>query len=233
MKSPPEKFPAPEYDPRLPEDRRRRVLPPPPPPPLAEEETVKEVLSETAKPSSVPKIRDEVEEKVKKPPIYISSGDAASDLSEICSLSESISATTMRGEDEEEVGMRFKETASPAKFQRRRPVSGRRDLAGRSPSKRSEFSPARRMPVNRPWIPAGSNGVRRDLGENSGRRSPSPARRTDLTRNDLSRTASARRTGRSPRRVPAEEDGRKVEERAEGNESLENPLVSLECFIFL
>ncbi|KAJ8628522.1 hypothetical protein MRB53_021829 [Persea americana] len=243
-KNPPYKSPATDSDPPTPEDRA--------PPLPVEEETVKEVLSETAKPS-IAKIRDKSEaeaeaetetEEKKHPRIYINGGDAASDFSEICSLSESISATTttaemMKAEYEGEVGMRLKDSASPAKFQRRRTASAvRRDAVGRSPSKRSEFSPVKRMPVregivNRPWIPAGTNGVRRDFGENSGRRSPSPARRMDLARSDLSRTASARKTGRSPRRAQGEDGGRNVEERAEGNESLENPLVSLECFIFL
>lgn len=84
--------------------------------------------------------------------------------------------------------------------------------------------------------------------EYPGRRSRSPA-----TRSNVGRSPSGRRTGPSPGRVrngPCQERESgvmKVEEDINGgrrenedekewegpNESLENPLVSLECFIFL
>lgn len=84
--------------------------------------------------------------------------------------------------------------------------------------------------------------ARREPGENSGRRSGSPGRRANA-----GRSPSGRRAGPSPGRVrmvrdpnESESDERKEEEEREResewqgpNESLENPLVSLECFIFL
>nr|XP_043620376.1 uncharacterized protein LOC122592251 [Erigeron canadensis] len=85
-------------------------------------------------------------------------------------------------------------------------------------------------------------------------RSRSPAKRTGMGcgsggRNDISRSMSDRRTGKSPGRVgsdlnekvrkPELRSGRGREEsnrfmaNTNNDESLENPLVSLECFIFL
>ncbi|KAJ4703412.1 serine/arginine repetitive matrix protein 1-like [Melia azedarach] len=106
-----------------------------------------------------------------------------------------------------------------------------------------------------------SNRGRRDPGESSGRRSRSPA--TTRSSAAMGRSPSARRANRSPGRVktdPIESsngsinnsrrvDGRNTEGKWPSNnnnnnsssinndcstsESLENPLVSLECFIFL
>ncbi|XP_058073230.1 uncharacterized protein LOC131221941 [Magnolia sinica] len=250
----PAKPPVSESDPQL-EDNLSRAPPPPPPPPI-EEETVKEVLPETSKPS-IPKFEEE-DENEKKAPIVINGCDEISEISDLCSLSESVSTTTMtekKGEDGDdgEVEMRRVENRSPAKFQRKRSVpgdfTGRRDRGGKSPARRSEPSPGRRTPgreqTNRARIPAGNHGFRRDVGENSGRRSRSPATRAErnaAARRDLGRSPSARKTGRSPARIPAglaDEGGRRPAERKEdggvppANESLENPLVSLECFIFL
>lgn len=241
---------------------------PPPTLPHFEEETVKEVLSETPKPSFLPNLQQqqqqqqqrqreaEAEEKVqisknnsRKSPILTNGRDEPSDVSEICSLSETMSFSTAtitdrRGEyndndeeDDDEVGTKPK---NPVKIQKRRPGvvssadhSARRDLSRRSPSKRLEPSPSpvkrrssREAHTNRAWIPAGNNTVRRDLGENSARRSRSP-------------TAARSKNCPSPRRVPAEDGIRKPEGNSAPDsapaacESLENPLVSLECFIFL
>lgn len=178
------------------------------------------------------------EEKV---PTFISA-DETSEFSEICSASETISTTTIGEKREEngcdEVEMRPKENRSPATIRRKRSYSG--DSGGRI--ERRAKSPARRTPVlevgrsNRSRTPIGSHGFRRDTGE---RRSRSPA-----TRKELGRSPSGRRVAGSPRRNPTEATenvGRKVEEGAfspaaapsASKESLENPLVSLECFIFL
>ncbi|XP_021740399.1 serine/arginine repetitive matrix protein 1-like [Chenopodium quinoa] len=113
-------------------------------------------------------------------------------------------------------------------------------------------SPARRRPEPSPprkRNPSPGGGVpKRDFsGDNSGRRSQSPGIRANV-----GRSPSSRRTGPSPgrvRMVHGPENGRKVEEEVDENEeiglrreseewqgpkeSLENPLVSLECFIFL
>ncbi|CAL5411187.1 unnamed protein product [Camellia sinensis] len=163
--------------------------------------------------------------------------EEVSEVSEICSLSESLSTvTTEKREDE---------VRSPAKF-RNRAISGERREIGRTPARRSDPSPGRVRSVpgreRRPAVAA--EGRRRDLGESSGRRSRSPATRAAETggagRAGVGRSPSGRKTGKSPVRERSEvnEKTRKPEEDTwlsptTTNESLENPLVSLECFIFL
>nr|CAN73264.1 hypothetical protein VITISV_021768 [Vitis vinifera] len=217
------------------------------PPPLMEEEAVKEVLSETPAPKPPP---TEVEEENTTPPspklalkkveeeekiqekVPVSTVEEISEISEICSMSESVSTTTIterRDDDErsrDECEVRQRVLRSPARFlSNHRPPSG--DLGGKrewgvgkSPARRSEPSPGK---------------VR------------SPATRSDngASRSGIGRSPSARKTGQSPSRVPAAAapgSSRNVEQtEKEGkwppppatNESLENPLVSLECFIFL
>ncbi|KAF5728937.1 serine/arginine repetitive matrix protein 1 [Tripterygium wilfordii] len=139
----------------------------------------------------------------------------------------------------------------------------RERVVGRSPNRRSENSPAKRngaigggsvrMVHSREVGQLGRGGSRpdprrRDPGESSGRRTGFGA--AAANRSKMSRSPSTRRTNRSPGRVrldPAVNGGRNVEENsvdgnkrpsstnsdATANESLENPLVSLECFIFL
>ncbi|XP_077211118.1 uncharacterized protein LOC143846544 [Tasmannia lanceolata] len=230
----------------------KKKTPTPPPTveenPAQEEETVKEVLclSETAKPSFPRKIELIGKEPPPPPPPLIvdekapptHSCDDPSEISEYyCSLSESLSTTTITTTEKkgDEVEMRPKEKRSPAKFNNRKrsiSISGSR----RSPARRLDPSPAKRMEVgqtstryrNPPptTTSSSSNESRRDPGENSGWRSRSPATRR---RNDLSRISS--KDGR-PAKL-AEDVGSKYQETTVGNESLENPLVSLECFIFL
>ncbi|ESW20208.1 hypothetical protein PHAVU_006G189700 [Phaseolus vulgaris] len=217
------------------------------PPP--EEETVKEVLSET--PKWKPKFDAEkpTETKVKneKEKLFIKP-EEISEVSEVCSVSESVSTLA----DEE---ARQKVNGSPAEIRKARSFSGelgtrRERTAGKSPARRPEQSPGRRNAGSVRVVQMG-NGVsgnqprRRDAGENSGRRSRSPSTRTDSVsaRSIVGRSPSARRTNQSPARIrtaAAESGGRKMENwNMEGkwpssaNESLENPLVSLECFIFL
>ncbi|PSS10270.1 hypothetical protein CEY00_Acc17364 [Actinidia chinensis var. chinensis] len=218
------------------------------PPPHPEEETVKEVLSETPNPKPpISKIEDE-EKKIgfmpslhkiqeiddnveKKKPLM--STDEVSEVSEICSLSESVSTAVEKREDEGgEVRRRVE--GSPA----RRPIAGK--------------SPARRVEPDLGWarpVPARDrrsvmvDGPRRDFGESSGRRSRSPAARGmdgGGARAGLGRSPSARKTGKSPGRVRSElnDKTRMIEDSNRWpspttNELLENPLVSLECFIFL
>nr|XP_033510181.1 uncharacterized protein LOC104089236 isoform X1 [Nicotiana tomentosiformis] len=94
---------------------------------------------------------------------------------------------------------------------------------------------------------------RKDNGESSFRRTRSPVICADQnggTRNSISRCPSARKSGKSPGRVrselgdrrrkpPVEAENYSHRENRENkltngnNESLENPLVSMECFIFL
>uniref|UniRef100_A0A5B6ZUY6 Serine/arginine repetitive matrix protein 1-like n=1 Tax=Davidia involucrata TaxID=16924 RepID=A0A5B6ZUY6_DAVIN len=239
-----------------------------PPPPSFEEETVKEVLSETPTPKHpIPKIEDEekkntaklalhkIQEEddnnVDKKPLMVAA-EEISEVSEICSLSESVSTTTVteKRDDDDDGEVRQRLGRSPAKF-RNRSFSGdssakRERMVGKSPARRPpEPSPGRVRSVScRERRGLVTDGQRRDSGDSSGRRSRSPAARTEGggQRPGLGRSPSARKSGKSPGGVRSDlaEKTRKVEEtNREGkwapttNESLENPLVSLECFIFL
>lgn len=236
---------------------------PPPSHPLPEEEIVKEILSETptllVKPLSppVPKFRHKnASPFIKSAPLLrdkehrndtvckkpSAADDAASEVSEICStLSESVSVSTSVTENREHNGDRKEELRearqrSPAKL-RNRPFSGemhRERTVGRSPGRRSEPSPGRVRPVT-----GSGYGRRRESGESSGRRSTSPAMRPEA---GVGRAQSGRKTGKSPGRVGPGDKIRKLDGGKESgeskwaptnDESLENPLVSLECFIFL
>uniref|UniRef100_A0A7N0ULK4 Uncharacterized protein n=1 Tax=Kalanchoe fedtschenkoi TaxID=63787 RepID=A0A7N0ULK4_KALFE len=176
------------------------------------------------------------------------------------SVSESVSAATAGGEEvmskgrERERGegvtsSRHQRSSdqSPAKVPRRRPYSGElttsngpKEKRVRSPANRAVPSPEKNTQVapravrGRSQSPATSkqrNGgpakIRRDGGERSGRRSRSPA--TNAFRNSSNRSGlvSEDNGGEVRKRGVAEE-----EEPAD-KESLDNPLVSLECFIFL
>lgn len=229
-----------------------------------EEETVKEVLSETPKPKlTVPKIEEKKQEEEEEDSKVLKEGQKVeiSEISDICSWSESVSTTTVtERRDEEEGEVRQRIDRSPAKL---RSFSGdlKREKAMVSRStRRTDPSPARRReaaskPVsgreaNRPVTRRSSwnDGQRRDPGESSGRRSRSPATRSDMTgRNTgVGRSPSGRKTGVSPGRVrtvaPPENNRKKdpVDDKEKDgsrwpstNESIDNPLVSLECFIFL
>ncbi|OVA20228.1 hypothetical protein BVC80_157g17 [Macleaya cordata] len=273
-RNPPPSFPPPVLD----SDISRLK---PPLPPQLEEETVKEVLSETPsqKPPSFLKIEEqktnpilpsfskieveeeEEEKKIEKEAPFFVNQQEVSEVSEICSLSESYSTTTLTEKREDEEGeVRQRVDRSPAKVPRKRSNTGEfglgTDRRRRSPARRSEPSPGRRNDnamkfgsntevghTGRRRISAGNNRSWRDPGESSGRRSRSPSTRTETSQGKtglgLGRSPSSRKTGRSPARIPAisPENGLKLEEFKEGNgltnESLENPLVSLECFIFL
>lgn len=207
----------------------------------------------------------EVEQWEKSIPICSNGGGEISEASEICSLSESVSATTVTRDEDEEVYQRVvnNNRGSPMKLPKN-PRDGfgpRREqrVVGKSPTRRTtESSPGRRYGPNgsvrsgqqhpqpmgsrRGGSRAESN--RRDPGESSGRRSRSPATRiTDgggVNRSNVGRSPSARRSGRYPGRTPVESSTRRIAEEPKmeegkwpANESLDNPLVSLECFIFL
>ncbi|KAJ7946928.1 serine/arginine repetitive matrix protein 1-like [Quillaja saponaria] len=241
-------------------------------PPLVEEETVKEVLSETHK--WKPSITKLEPEKQAQNPVFekviedikiqrklsINKADEISEASEICSLSESLSTTTITDNRDDEEEIRQRVHRSPVKLPKNRSFSGdfngKRDrVVGKSPTRRSEQSPGRRNVGSMRLVQSrdqvgqtiGCRGLktdpqRRDPVENYARRSRSPATRTDngAPRSVIGRSPSARRTNRSPARVRTstpENGNRKLEQpRMEDkwpSESLENPLVSLECFIFL
>lgn len=122
------------------------------------------------------------------------------------------------------------------------PVKRREGAVGRTYSARETGQGK----AARNWVPAG-DAFRRDAGERSGRRSVSPAAkraaeiRSATTGGQCRVVPASRANGQSsplrnpPQAAAADEDGRRAEEASssEGKESLENPLVSLECFIFL
>ncbi|KAL8460400.1 hypothetical protein ACS0TY_032075 [Phlomoides rotata] len=179
-------------------------------------------------------------------PFMAFGADDVSDLSEICSThSESVSAATSATEKREiKSELREFRQMSPSKL-KNRSFSGemnRDRTVGRSPGRRPEPSPNRVRPAS------GSGYVRkRENGESSGRRSRSPVTRTDsgATKPGLERTQSGRKMGKSPGRVGSvtgerarrvnggKESGDSKWPPTSSNELLENPLVSLECFIFL
>lgn len=227
----------------------------------SEEETVKEVLSETPtipkKSSPISYFPNTMEQKphkdhILKKPIIPNFNhhsrhdhDLSEEVSEICSttLSDTISTTTTltdkRYTTEDDVTE--VRQMSPAKYRNGSFQGELRRNVGSSPARRSDPSPGR--------VRSGkdSRGPRKDNGECSGRRSRSPAMRTENGGfgSGIGRSPSVRKTGKSPGRVRSElgDRTRKMEERdgngenkwppTSENESLENPLVSLECFIFL
>ncbi|KAA8524453.1 hypothetical protein F0562_010876 [Nyssa sinensis] len=181
----------------------------------------------------------------------------ASEVSEMCSFSEGLSTTTLTEmrDDDGEVNQRIPK--SPAKIPRQRPYhgefAGRKERGPRSPA-RSEPSPEKRSYITSRSAQGQTtttkrlnvgppNGIRRDPGEGSSWRSRSPLTRGDAAgpRPVRQKSPSSTTTGRTGDGSPGvnAENGGKLEKRDDdlspetGGESLENPLVSLECFIFL
>ncbi|KAK4420474.1 hypothetical protein Salat_1997800 [Sesamum alatum] len=221
--------------------------PPRSPPAAPEEETVKEVLLET---TVAPKVDDRIkgtplgdqEVKVEAGPKAVIHGNPdppgkpdeeivceVSEVSEMCSYSESFSnATAQEKRDDDEDGV---VNQRPPTRKRRVPAGGRgrvvarRAAAAPSPEKRGQVAPLRpvrgRAMAGQPRNVAEENGRRRDPGEGSGRKSP--VRRVD---------EGARRNVGDEKSVATPEHPNDVVA-AEEAESLENPVVSLECFIFL
>ncbi|CAK9158942.1 unnamed protein product [Ilex paraguariensis] len=243
-------------------------------PPQPEEETVKEVLSETPIQKQKPPI-PMVTQKTSKLDVQELKIEAAveikpatedivsdvSEVSEMCSFTESFSTTvTEKRDDDGEVNQRMVER-SPAKVPRRRPVKG--EIAGakerpvRSATRKSTPSPGKNTHVTPSTSLQGRtvgmqrrnvgppNGLRRNPGDTSGRRSRSPVTRDEVgTRRNVrnkSPSPSSSTTRLSGDRSPVNKSGnggRNLDKpnddvSRETSESLENPLVSLECFIFL
>ncbi|XP_030528845.1 translation initiation factor IF-2 [Rhodamnia argentea] len=240
------------------------------PPPSMDEETVKEVLSETPTcPNAKPAAREAgyplLARREKSPAVFAAADEASEEVSEICSLSESLStATNLTDDAKPRAGNRppaklrgqaaAKSRSLPRDVGVRNDHGNRSRASGNSPAKRLDRSPARvnsggslRMVQSREpgsFRAVSARGGRPDPGERSGRRSGSPAtsRVVGSAGPAVGRTPSARRTNPSPGRVrPGPTEGRNHEARGGGGgkrtssakESLENPLVSLECFIFL
>ncbi|KAK4286185.1 hypothetical protein QN277_002777 [Acacia crassicarpa] len=133
-----------------------------------------------------------------------------------------------------------------------------RERRSKSPARRAEPSPEKRSQGNpksfrgresgqtamrKPNV--GSAGVRRDAGEKSGRRSRSPSTRLNQGRVNAGGRSQPKPSGGSGRQSPPpgkavenEKENKRSEKKEEENdsvprESLENPHVSMECFIFL
>ncbi|KAJ8568912.1 hypothetical protein K7X08_032649 [Anisodus acutangulus] len=180
--------------------------------------------------------------------------EVSEEPSEMCSFTESYSTTATATEKIEEDGEVTQR--SPIRVHRKRQNSGdltrvrERSFRGRSaPSPERRRSPAtsrgvqgRGMPQQRRNV-GPPNGTRIGPGENGARRSNSPAARgpVDARRNVRNRIPAPAREGKSPARN-VENDGTisssrvekpKEEASPETGESIENPLVSMECFIFL
>ncbi|KAL8126760.1 hypothetical protein AgCh_013880 [Apium graveolens] len=180
-----------------------------------------------------------------------------SEASEFCSFSGSFSTTTVNEKDDGEVTQRVG-PRSPAKTPRKCSYSGEvRKERGPTRSRRG----GQVVRPSRPAVPGRnsttpqrrnvgptSGTVRRDSGEVSLRRSRSPAPRGERggpggkSVGQKGVTGKAVVTGQAGSKSPVrkvDESQRKVEKQDDvvsgenGSESLENPLVSLECFIFL
>ncbi|KAJ6305357.1 hypothetical protein OIU78_020821 [Salix suchowensis] len=215
-------------------------------PPL-EEETVKEVLSETPiilKPQrrNSPLTTTQTQEPKTLMQSNIQEHQEVSQASEICSnITDTLSATattttttttttTITEIREDEATSRRRVNRSPAKLHRKRPYNGDRERVLRYPAKTT--GQVIRTAAGQPNV--GSRGGRSDFGR-------SPATRTAAI------GVGRGRSGTKPGKVTGKAGGRSVEtknkedsangsvlrQQPEGNESLENPLVSLECFIFL
>uniref|UniRef100_A0A6N2LXQ5 Uncharacterized protein n=1 Tax=Salix viminalis TaxID=40686 RepID=A0A6N2LXQ5_SALVM len=215
-------------------------------PPL-EEETVKEVLSETPiilKPQrrTSPLTTTQTQEPKTLMQSNIQEHQEISQASEICSnITDTLSTatattttttttTTITEIREDEATSRKRVNRSPAKVHRKRPYNGDRERVLRYPAKTT--GQVIRTAAGQPSV--GSRGGRSDFGR-------SPATRTAAI------GVGRGRAGTKPGKVTGKAGGRSVErknmedsangsvlrQQPEGNESLENPLVSLECFIFL
>lgn len=176
--------------------------------------------------------------------------EIVSEPSEMCSFTESISTTaTERRDDDGEVNQRSPARGPPRKRRSPGDLGGGRDRTFRSPARRSAPSPEKRKPLtssragqNRPMVSqrrnvGPQNGAQRDPGPTRRSRSPVTHREVDTRRNARNKSPAVSESTRSPARS-TENRGDKVEKPNDGvseetGESLENPLVSLECFIFL
>lgn len=184
--------------------------------------------------------------------------EVSEELSEMCSFTESYSTTATATEKREEDGEVTQR--SPIRVHRKRQNTGDlngvrersfRSQAGRSaPSPEKRRSPAssrgvqgRGMPQQRRNVGT-PNATRRGPTDKGVRRSNSPATRgtVDARRNVRNRSPAARQAEKPGSQSPArnvENEGSsqpekpKEEVSPETSESLENPLVSMECFIFL
>lgn len=231
---------------------------PKPPPTEVEEENTTPPSPKLA----LKKVEEEEKIQEKVPVSTVEEISEISEICSMSESVSTTTITERRDDDErsrDECEVRQRVLRSPARFlSNHRPPSG--DLGGKrewgvgkSPARRSEPSPGKVRSVSardgsQPTVRQ-IDRRRRDSSENGARRSRSPATRSDngASRSGIGRSPSARKTGQSPCRVPAaagapgssrnveqtEKEGKWPPPPPATNESLENPLVSLECFIFL
>ncbi|KAJ0256771.1 Uncharacterized protein HA466_0077490 [Hirschfeldia incana] len=236
---------------------------------VVEEETVvKEVLSETTLVTSlhdnsaietttykVPEVEEKKPGAVDAAPDPVLTGSVepwkGSEVSEVCSLSESL-LSIVSGYDEEEAKQR-----KPQGVRQRSPAKYRdRVMANNYPTRRTDMSPRKRNTEGGGGegvgsvrlVPSGT-GQRDPTVRSERRRSRSPAINRPVTvgpsRNHYASTdngAAMMKKGQSPGRVRPNPNKNGSEQdchwpsqndNSTSNDSFENPLVSLECFIFL
>ncbi|KAE9599848.1 hypothetical protein Lal_00045392 [Lupinus albus] len=205
-----------------------------------EEETVKEVLSETpiSKPHQVPilmaKTNTQMPEFEKgKVPI----------MNDECNISESFSTTTattvstVTENREDEATSKRRTTVIQNRKKRSYAVDvnriGERERRQESPAR----MPAKRVPVSSPAVSRRESGqIRRDPDEDSRRRPVSPSS-SGKVRGGISQS-QMKPPGRGGQRLPPAKyvKNERVGEKNDvvpKEETLENPHISLECFIFL
>ncbi|KAL5132217.1 hypothetical protein HKD37_12G034926 [Glycine soja] len=196
-----------------------------------EEESVKEVLSETpiSKPQQVPILMPQTKTQlpeIQHPKVPIKKAlelEEGSLVSETCSNGESLSTTATTTTENREDEATSKRSNGTRNRKRSYAVDGNR-IGGRD---RRPKSPGRK-----PEIPAQSRSVRRretdharrHSGEGTTHRSRSPSR---------GGRSKLRLPGGVSRRVPPAKGVVEEKDTVSVKESLENPHVSLECFIFL
>lgn len=209
------------------------------PPP--EEETVKEVLSETpiilepqmtTTQTQEPKTLMQGNRKKHQEDQEISqASETCSNITGTLSTATTTTATatttttTITEIREDEVTSKKRVNRSPAKVHRKRPYTGDRERVLKYPAKTT--GQVIRTAAGQRNV--GSRGVRSDFGRSPATRTAGGAGR------GRAGTSPGKAGERSVERKNKEdsENGSVLRQQEEGNESLENPLVSLECFIFL
>jgi len=209
------------------------------PPP--EEETVKEVLSETPiilEPQMTTTPTQERKTLMQRNNMKHQEDQEITQASETCSnitgtlstpttttTTATTTTTTITEIREDEVTSKKRVNRSPAKVHRKRPYTGDRERVLKYPAKTT--GQVIRTAAGQRNV--GSRGVRSDSG-----RSPETRTAGGVGRGRAG-ASPGKAGGRSVERKNKEdsENGSVLRQQEEGNESLENPLVSLECFIFL
>ncbi|CAJ1936380.1 unnamed protein product [Sphenostylis stenocarpa] len=218
-----------------------------------ESETVKQVLLEAPKwnptnfakpkPQKPPQNKfKEEQSKVEKQPLSIYKAEYP--LEEVCSLSETVSTTTSITDHREETRKRV--DRSQAKLHKNGSFPGdRRERTVHGP--RNNVGSVRLVQCRDQTAQKTGNGGtrrRRDPTEKPLRQSRSPSTGAGIggCRSAVGRSPSVRKTNRCPTRVRTstaengcwkKENSASTRKCVSGSESLENPFVSLECFIFL